>query len=1396
MALLVRAALSLEDDDDAVTSSSLSSGASSPPLSPSPPASVPSSPQRERAAIIGAPRIAAQLSSSVEDDSSFDDSSSYGEDGELAEEVSNGIFFSVARVPPPPPPEEPSPVPDDVPVGGASASESWNLGAAESSLENSFVSTQSIFQSFDVPGLRSELEGDNGVIGNDKSTGFEDSLDGSFLSSRSIIEASDDSEAAVSGDFVSVSDGSVMMDDKQGDQDVGSEAVNDVASQSVVADAGVVDGGDMHIADAVEGKDTAAEHQFVELPPVVDVADEEVSNESHNADSDAKESTPRHVVVTGVEDASPEYVATVGGTPEFVEVCDNVDGQHSVADGGRHKVDEETEFDSEASDDPAFMPTSVSGDVGEFSGQESEEDLPVSKGARFGLDDSDEVEIDGDDEGEVDGKEFEHFDYAALAELLRAANISPGQGKSKVFPFESSEPRHLPPTVVSIPQTDMKSSAMLEAAADPENGMTDDEKKLYRKVSTARIKYLRLIHRLGYDTNHQVPTQVLYRLDVAEGFRRIRIANHSSELENAWKRASQLETEGIEDLDFSCNILVLGKAGVGKSATINSIFGEDKSTTNAFLPATKSVKEITGVVDGVKFRVIDTPGLGTSAMDQKSNKKVLNSVKKCLKRCPPDIILYVDRIDTQREDTNSLPLLRGITSVLGLSIWSKTIITLTHSAATLPEGPSGSAMNYEMVVTHRTNSIQQSIRQATNDPRIENPVALVENHHLCRRNMEGEKVLPNGLIWRRLLLLLCYSLKMVAEIDSFSTRRAPSASIFDRYLRVPPLPYFLSSLLQSREHPRRANDQNLETAISDVDLDELLNGGQEDEDDDYDQLPPFKPLSKSELAKLSKEQQELYFDEYDYRTKLLQKKQLKEQLRRKKEMKTREGNNNDVSVDDGPDDEYDTDRSPMPDWTLPSSFDSDDLAYRYRCLEPSPNLLVRAVPNPDGWDHDCGFDGVSIQHNLDVVDKFPASVWVQVNKDKEEFTIHLDSSMSAKHGDYGSTLAGFDIQTIIDQLAYTLRGETKFKNFKKNVTTGGLSMTFLGNTMVTGAKFEDKLSVGNRLTLAANSAAVSMRGDTAYGVNVEATMREKSYPIGQGLATLGASLVSWRKEWTMAANLDSQFSVGRTSNIAVHVDVNNKLTGRVSIKASSSEQLKVALLELKTTKAQRPGGALDVSSSDLGHRNVLSLRALCYRCRDPFHPSGAIVWLCVVEPHRAVVGVGVLGLSLIHCSWQCCFGFVTLDLVLLQGFGLNMSSPQEEKLNRALGIEESTSSATLGLNNAVVSDRLGCQDSLLPTSLLQQLVTQEGEVAGKCKLGQLARRMEVEPSLSARIKISGAKNMTLLMGSSATEPRQSAPRLGGAVSVVMRPSPAGFDAGTAVVPQDRRSLSRRACLTS
>ncbi|GKB11003.1 translocase of chloroplast 159, chloroplastic [Tanacetum coccineum] len=121
-------------------------------------------------------------------------------------------------------------------------------------------------------------------------------------------------------------------------------------------------------------------------------------------------------------------------------------------------------------------------------------------------------------------------------------------------------------------------------------------------------------------------------------------------------RAAEVEAKKSDDLDFGLNIVAIGKAGVGKSATINSIFGEDKTSINAFQSATGSVKEISGVVGGVPIRVFDTPGLKSSIMEKGNDKSVLASAKKFTKKNPTDIVLYVDYLDAHTRDHNDFPL--------------------------------------------------------------------------------------------------------------------------------------------------------------------------------------------------------------------------------------------------------------------------------------------------------------------------------------------------------------------------------------------------------------------------------------------------------------------------------------------------------------------------------------------------------------------------------------------------------------------------------------------------------------------------------------------------------------------------------------------------------------------
>ncbi|XP_047094916.1 translocase of chloroplast 101, chloroplastic-like [Lolium rigidum] len=813
------------------------------------------------------------------------------------------------------------------------------------------------------------------------------------------------------------------------------------------------------------------------------------------------------------------------------------------------------------------------------SGLSSSREYTNSMDGQIVLDDSEDDEDDDDNEDDDE----KGFDSAALAALLKAATgASPdgnitvsSQDGSRIFSMDrpaglgSSAPSLRPTAPRQPARSNLFNPSELAVTAEPNDEMTEEEKKLHDKVELIRVKFLRLVYKLGATPEETVAAQVLYRLSLAEGIRHGRQTNRAFSLENARKKAIQLEADGTEDLSFSCNILVLGKIGVGKSATINSIFGEEKTKTDAFGAATTSVREIVGNVDGVKIRIIDTPGLRPNVMDQGNNRKILASVKKYTKRCPPDIVLYVDRLDSLSRDLNDLPLLKTITAVLGSSIWFNAIVALTHAASAPPEGPSGAPMTYEVLMAQRSHIIQQSIRQAAGDMRLMNPVALVENHPSCRKNREGQKVLPNGQSWRHQMLLLCYSSKILSEANSLLKLQDPSpGKLFGFRFRSPPLPFLLSSLLQSRAHPKLSPDQGGNEGDSDIDLDEYSDIEQDEDEEEYDQLPPFKPLTKSQLARLSKEQKNAYFDEYDYRVKLLQKKQWKDELRRLKEMKKRGKSDMDaygyasIAGENDQDPPPENVSVPLPDMVLPPSFDCDNPTYRYRFLEPTSTVLARPVLDAHGWDHDCGYDGVSVEESLALLSKFPGTVAVQVTKDKKEFSIHLDSSISAKHGEDASSLAGFDIQTVGRQLAYILRGETKFKSIKKNKTTGGFSVTFLGDIVATGLKVEDQLSVGKRLALVASTGAMRAQGDTAYGANLEMRLKDKDYPIGQSLSTLGLSLMKWRRDLALGANLQSQFSIGRGSKMAVRLGLNNKLSGQITVRTSTSEQVQIALVGL------------------------------------------------------------------------------------------------------------------------------------------------------------------------------------------------------------------------------------------
>ncbi|KAJ0236658.1 P-loop containing nucleoside triphosphate hydrolases superfamily protein [Hirschfeldia incana] len=259
-------------------------------------------------------------------------------------------------------------------------------------------------------------------------------------------------------------------------------------------------------------------------------------------------------------------------------------------------------------------------------------------------------------------------------------------------------------------------------------------------------------------------------------------------------------------LDFPINVLVIGKTGVGKSATINSIFGETKSAVGAFRVTTKSADYIVGNVGGILIRVLDTPGLMSSATEEQYNQEVLTSIKKSMRRFPVDVVLYIDRLD----ENPDVRLLRTITGSLGSSIWRNAIVVLTHAASDVPE-------DFSVYTAQRSSLMHQSIREAVPElscvDRRKMPGIVLAENNMCG-NKTSESTCPD---WRLKLLILCCSVKIRCKSGSLLKQNTlvEKPDAFDSSQQLRSLTLFCSLwnvllLGSNQRHTSQSLDDDLE----------------------------------------------------------------------------------------------------------------------------------------------------------------------------------------------------------------------------------------------------------------------------------------------------------------------------------------------------------------------------------------------------------------------------------------------------------------------------------------------------------------------------------------------------------------------------------------------------------
>ncbi|XP_063949559.1 translocase of chloroplast 90, chloroplastic isoform X1 [Daucus carota subsp. sativus] len=735
------------------------------------------------------------------------------------------------------------------------------------------------------------------------------------------------------------------------------------------------------------------------------------------------------------------------------------------------------------------------------------------------------------------------FRSAQTANLMHVSSVA----ETSVFSGGNPEYHNHPSSQLNVVEN---------SSSQPRSVNIDRELDTLSKIESLQIKFLRLLQRLGHMQDNLLVAKVLYRIHLA-----ILLSAGESDLKRANIRrdtaraiAAEQETSGVPELDFSFRVLVLGKTGVGKSSTINSIFDETKVMTDAFHPATDRVQEIAGTFNGIKISFIDTPGLLPSSTGTvRKNRKILYNVKKFLRKHPADMVLYFERLDLINNGYSDYPLLKLITEVFGSAIWFNTIIVMTHSSSGLPEGANGYAVTYESYVAQCTNLVQHYIHQAVADTKLENPVVLVENHAQCRTDINGEKILPNGQAWRFQFFLLCMCTKILADVNTLlkfqdSIELGPPSN-----QRLPSLPHLLSAFLRHHIMSNTGDNNDIDKlSLSDI---------EDDECDEYEQLPPIRILTKSQFKKLTNDQKKDYLDELDYRETLFLKKQLKEEIctREKKYIK------GEASAIDGSDNLEETPEPvALPDMAVPLSFDPDYPVHRYRCVITSDQWLARPVLDPHGWDHDIGFDGINLDTTAELRRNVFASVSGQMSKDKQDFNIQSQCAAAFIHPGGPTCGVGVDVQSSGAEMIYTVHGNTKLRTLKHNFTECGLSATSFGNKYFFGAKLEDGISVGKRLKFVINGGRMGGLGQAAYGGSIETTFRGKDYPVRNDKVSLAMTVTSLNNETIFGGNIQSDFRLGRGTNFSVNANINSRQMGQLCIKTSSSEHMEISLIAVVT----------------------------------------------------------------------------------------------------------------------------------------------------------------------------------------------------------------------------------------